>query len=55
MLTTSEQLDERFPVVLLALYERGLDLKSAAIAANYVIECLDVQESRFDKEREPFG
>jgi len=37
------------------LIGRGLARWEAETAADYCEECLDLQEARFEKEREPFG
>jgi hypothetical protein len=55
MATTARETDERWPTIVHTLIGRGLDRHNAEIAADYVIECLDLQEARFEKEREPFG
>ena len=55
MSTRPQVNDERWHTIIKALVNRGLTYRDAEIAAHYVIECLDVQEARFDKEREPFG
>jgi len=55
MATSAQPTDERWDRIYDALVDRGLSYAHAAIAAYYVIECLDVQEAEFEKEREPFG
>jgi len=53
MSTTARESDDRWPGIVHTLIGRGLDRHNAEIAADYVIECLDLQEKYFESEREP--
>ncbi len=55
MSTRPEIKDERWDGIFKVLVDRGLTYKDAEIAADYVIECLNVQEKHFEEHREPYG
>lgn len=55
MSTRPEIKDERWDGIFKVLVDRGLTYRDAEIATNYLIECLDMQEAEFDKDREPNG
>lgn len=54
MATTTKPKDERWQGIFDVLVNRGLTYRDAEIAADYVIECLELQEKCFESEREPY-